>query len=305
MKFVLRSHSLPRWLHRLLCYSVFAPLVCILLSCKNPAAVSEPFTESFRRQFPKQESDYQSSTKRIHFAWSGLPQNRALVLVHGSPGSWDGWSEFLMNKELQDQFQILAVDRPGFGASEPGNPERSLGAQAENIIRVLDFNRSGRKAILVGHSFGGPVIAKMAMEFREKIAGLVFVASSVDPDLEATKWFQYPAHWVPFRWLIPTNLKVCNEEILSLKGELTAMLPEWKKIEDIPSVVIQGLSDPLVPPANADFLAARLNADAIVEKHLVADLNHFVPWLRPDLIVQGIETLRLRVEEKENSGAGD
>ncbi len=277
-------------------------LLLLSVSCKNPASVSEPFAEAFQLQYPTQEMDLPPSGKRIHFAWSGSPQKRPLLFVHGSPGSWRGWSEFLMNKDFQDRFHVLSVDRPGFGGSDPGVAERSLGAQAENIIRVLDLNKSSKKAILVGHSFGGPVIAKMAMTFPDKVAGLVFVASSVDPDLETTKWFQHPAQWVPFRWLIPTELKVCNEEILELKTELATMLPEWRKIEDFPSVIIQGLDDPLVPPANADFLAARLTPQALVEKQLVSHLNHFVPWLRPELIVNAIHALRTRVEQTESVG---
>lgn len=275
---------------------ITAPLLFVPLGCKNPAEVTEAFTDAFRREYPKQEVDYQSSTKQIRYAWTGSPEKRPLLFIHGSPGNWSGWSQFLMDRELQDQFHVLAVDRPGFGGSEPGSPERSLASQTENIVRILDTNQSGKKAILVGHSFGGPVIARMAIDFQQRIAGLVFVASSVDPDLETTQWFQYPAQWVPFRWLIPTDLKVCNEEILSLKSELTAMLPEWPKIEKMPSVIIQGDDDPLVPAANADFLAARISPEAMVQKQRVPGLNHFVPWLRPDLILEGIESLRSRLE---------
>jgi pimeloyl-ACP methyl ester carboxylesterase len=142
------------------------------------------------------------------------------------------------------------------------------------------------------------VVAKIAMDHPSEIGGVVFVASSVSPDLEKTKWFQYPASWWPIRVLIPTDLKVCNEEIFPLKSELTKMLPSWSAIT-AKTVVIQGELDDLVPPANADFLVAHLNPDNLVQVVRVADLNHFIPWKRPDLIRDAIVAVDATVQTKE------
>jgi pimeloyl-ACP methyl ester carboxylesterase len=116
----------------------------------------------------------------------------------------------------------------------------------------------------------------------------VFVASSVSPDLEEKKWIQYPASWWPIRWLIPTELRVCNEEIMPLKQELMNMLPDWKKIS-AKTIILQGEKDVLVPPGNLVFLTSHLDSKVILEADLIPELNHFVPWKRPELIVDAIE----------------
>lgn len=261
--------------------------IMCLCACANPTKTIEKDILRFKREYPNQIQTYQAGSRTMGFAWSGDPSKRPVLFVHGSPGSWEGWSQFLLYPDLQKNFHLMAIDRPGYGSSNQGKTEHSLAKQAQDAIEVLKYNKSGLPAILVGHSFGGPVIARAAIDYPEKIAGLVFVASSVDPNLEKTKWYQLPANWWPVNILIPTELRVCNEEILTLKSELLAMKPYWKNIR-AKSIFIQGEKDPLVPKENLKFLSENIDKNFIVSSQLVSDLNHFIPWKRPDLIVNGI-----------------
>ena len=266
----------------------------------NPTASIKPDIERFHRDYANQIQSYQSVSKKIRYAWSGDPRKRPLVFVHGSPGSWEVWSHFLLDENLQKNFHLIAVDRPGYGGSDPGHAEISLASQADDIIDVLKFNQSALPAILVGHSYGGPVIAEMAMRHPQKIAGLVFVASAVDPQFEKIAWYQRVATWWPFRLLIPTDLRVCNEEIIPLKEELEKMGPFWKEIS-AKTVLIQGEKDPLVNPGNLDFLLQHLDQKIVTKVFRIPDLNHFVPWKRPDLILDGVQEIKNALEkQKEN-----
>ena len=260
----------------------------------NPTKKIEKEIIQFKKEYPDQILTYQSPHRTMNYAWSGDPTKRPILFVHGSPGSWDSWSEFLLNKDLQKNYHLIAVDRPGYGKDNLGLTEISLKKQSEDIIAVLKTNHSGLGAILIGHSFGGPVIAKAAMDFPNQIAGLIFVASSVDPDLEEIRWIQYPASWWPFKYLIPTALRVCNEEIFSLKNELTAILPDWKKITSS-VVIVHGEKDPLVPVENVDFIKKNLNEKQILMIFREPELNHFVPWLRPDLILKSIQIVNTKL----------
>jgi pimeloyl-ACP methyl ester carboxylesterase len=266
----------------------FYTLVILLSSCANPTVAVNSEIKRFKLEHKDQILKFNGKNGVIGYAWSGDPTKRPIVFVHGSPGSWEGWSHFLLDPELQKNYHLISIDRPGFGESRPGIPVTSIAAQASDVIEILKLNKSQKAAILVGHSFGGPVIAKAAMDSPDLIAGLVFVASSVDPDLETIKWFQYPATWWPIRLLIPSELRVCNEEILPLKSELIAMLPFWKNIK-ARSALIQGELDQLVPPGNQDFLIKQLDQKTIVKVMRIPELNHFVPWKRPNLIVEGIQ----------------
>lgn len=241
--------------------------------------------------------DYKNEARTMYRVAAGDPQKPMVLFVHGSPGSWNAFQNYLVDAELLNKAYLVSVDRPGFGFSGYGEPETSLQKQAADIVPILQSHQGGPR-ILVGHSFGGPVIARIAMDYPHLVDGLVMIAPSIDPNLEETKWYQIPADWALIRPLIPTELDVTNQEILPLKKELEKMLPLWPKIT-APTVVIQGEKDGLVPPGNADFAAEKLSQVTIVRE---PDLNHFIPWTAPGLIKEAIfqllETTRTaRIEQ--------
>jgi len=236
-----------------------------------------------RRQF---NNWYTHNERPMYYAITGDEDKPLVVFVHGSPGSWDAFIHFLSNTRLLERTRLASVDRPGFGGSGYGVHEPSMQQQSANIMPLIEKERNGQPVILVGHSLGGPVIARMAMDFPRLIDGLIMVAPSIDPELEKTKWYQIPANWKLLSWIVPTTLRVTNREILPLKGELETMRPLWQKIK-VPVTVIQGEADKLVPAGNADFAAKMLPAAQLTMVR-VEGLNHFVPWNRPDLIETAI-----------------
>jgi pimeloyl-ACP methyl ester carboxylesterase len=119
---------------------------------------------------------------------------------------------------------MIAVDRPGFGQSESGREVKSLKRQAALLKPILDRNRSGSGTILVGHSFGGPVISRMAMDYSDQVGALIMISPTIDPELENTSWYQHLVKVPLFKILIPKNLITANQEILPLKGELEKCL---------------------------------------------------------------------------------
>lgn len=225
----------------------------------------------------------------IRWAATG-PEDAPIVLfVHGSPGDWMAWKGFLADPALL-HLRLLAVDRPGYGGSGRGKPEPSLAAQARLLAAVLEAEGARlRPAVVVGHSLGGPVAGRLAMDHPALVKGLVLAAASVDPSLEETRWFQVPASWSCLRWLLPPELDVCNQEILPLRGELQAIEKRWAELS-VPIHVIHGGADELVPPGNADFLEARLPEDRARFVRVPA-MSHFVPWRRPELIRAAISSI--------------
>lgn len=263
----------------------------------NPTDVVDAQKKEFKTQYKDNFYKYSSDGQPMSAAWSGNANKRPLIFIHGSPGSYDAWAQFLVSSDLQSKYHIIVPDRPGYGDSGPGRAELSVEKQARDIWAVLQFNKSGLPAILIGHSYGGPVIARMAMDNPEKTAGLVFVAGSVDPQLEDFKWYQNLAMWRLTRWMVPTTLVVCNDEVVALKAELERMMPLWPKIK-APTAIIQGDDDDLVDPRNTPFLEKNLVNAPIVNSQMVAGLNHFVPWKRPDLILDGLQAVQTRIDQK-------
>lgn len=261
--------------------------ILFLGGCMNPMGSIKGDIKEFKERYPKQIIDTKTPQHSLRYVWAGDPKLRPIIFVHGSPGSWEAWAHFLLNDQLTSKYHVIAVDRPGYGGSGPGVTEKSLVTQAAVAMAALEDNKSNLPAILVGHSYGGPVVAQMAISYPEKVAGVVFVASSVDPNLEKTKWFQYPAGWWPLDVMLPSALRVCNEEIRALKGELTRMAGEWSRYR-ARTVILQGTEDDLVSPKNSDFLESKIDKKYLLKSLRIEGLNHFVPWKRPDLIFDGI-----------------
>jgi len=217
-----------------------------------------------------------------------------IVLVHGSPGSLSAFETYLKDTLLQQKAILIAVDRLGFGYSDFGKAIPSLQLQAKVIAAVLkDFPKS--KKILVGHSMGGPVNSRLAMDYPNLVDGMVLIAPSISPELEPPNWWRKVLNFPILRWMTPTALRVCNQEIIPLKEELIAMEKRWETIT-CPVTIVQGTADQLVPAGNAYYAKERLINSQLVQLQMVEEGNHFILWSEIPLIRKAIFELLELIE---------
>lgn len=211
-----------------------------------------------------------------------------VVLVHGSPGSADNYLAFLADTILTRRARLVTLDRPGFGYTQGfGKAEPSQAAQAAAVQAVVHQLAPNQKVLLVGHSLGGPVVARFAMDYPEQTAGLVLVAASIDPDLEEHPWWQSAIDPPPLKWLIPKSFWASNREIKFLEKELREMLPLWGRIT-CPVTVIHAVNDRLVPVGNADFARRMLANCPDLKVDILPDGNHFILWNQHEKIREAI-----------------
>jgi len=98
-----------------------------------------------------------------------------LVLLHGQPGSATDWQQ--VAARLPTRLHVVAADRPGYGSSRL--PAGGFGANARAVLDDLDA-RDVKRAVLVGHSYGGGVALWTASIAPERVAAVVLL-SSVGP----------------------------------------------------------------------------------------------------------------------------
>jgi pimeloyl-ACP methyl ester carboxylesterase len=96
----------------------------------------------------------------------------SVVLLHGQPGVASDWDSVVA--ALPSQLRILALDRPGYGASP--HPPGTFHDNAEWLLRELE-RADMQDVILVGHSYGGGVALSAAAAAPDRVRGLVLVAS--------------------------------------------------------------------------------------------------------------------------------
>jgi pimeloyl-ACP methyl ester carboxylesterase len=95
-----------------------------------------------------------------------------VVLLHGQPGSASDWQ--LVTELLPGTLDVVALDRPGYGASQQPAGGFEYGAHA--VLAELDARGIGR-TVLVGHSYGGGVALTVAQQAPERVEALILLAS--------------------------------------------------------------------------------------------------------------------------------
>lgn len=273
MKFIRKS---------LIAIGLFVLLMQLFSACMQMRTTPKKFYKAFEgKKYQPQLKTYTVNARTIHYAEVGNPKLPTVVMVHGAPGSLDAYMDYLKDDTLLTKVRLISVDRPGYGYSDFGKSEVSIKEQAARLKPLLESDQSG-KVILVGHSYGGPIIARLAMDYPDLVDGLIMVAPAIDPDNEKVFWVSYPADFFLIKWMLPKPFRVSNDEKLSHADELRKMLPLWKNIT-VPTTLMQGGKDWIVLPANADF-GEKMLVNAPLNMIRRPEWNHFILWSEIELI---------------------
>lgn len=235
--------------------------------------------------------DFALSGHEIHYIQTGNDEKPTLFFVHGSPGSWDAFKEYLKDSLLLKKYRMIAIDRPGFGYSDFGEAE-DLQTQSNRINAFLKTKDNRRPIILVGHSMGGPVIAKMATLSPDKYKALVIIAGSIDPDAEKPENWRKVIKVKPIRYLIPGAMRPANDELWVLKQDLKALKPLLKNIKS-EVTIIHATKDQLVPYSNVAFIQKELVNAKSMDLISIKEANHFIPWTHFETIRDALLNLKL------------
>ncbi|WP_254695471.1 alpha/beta fold hydrolase [Oceanicola sp. D3] len=115
--------------------------------------------------------------KRVHYVEAG--RGPTVILIHGAGGNLRDFT-YRMVGALDNRYRVIAVDRPGLGHSEAiaggGTPQ-----QQAAILNALAAKLGVRRAVIVGHSYGGAVAMAWAVEHPERVAAVVSLAGATMP----------------------------------------------------------------------------------------------------------------------------
>ena len=270
-------------------------LIVLLGGCSPPYPSGD--TEGSNEKYFRSMT-YQVGERHIHYV-EREGRGPSILFIHGTPGSWEAFRNYLSNDELAARARLLSVDRPGFGSSSDGGIVVRLSDQARLLSPLLSLTQENNPVLLVGHSLGAPVAARIALDHPDEVAGLLLIAPSLDPELEKPRWYNRLASWGWIQWILPDELQLANDEVMVLPGELKNLEPLWKTL-NMPVTVIQGMSDKLVDPANSNYLVNYIGGGLKVER--IQNAGHFILWKQPHYILDELHAL---LDMIENEDLGD
>ena len=222
-----------------------------------------------------------------------------LLLIHGAPGGWFSNINLVDDPDLQAHYHIIAVSRPGYHKSKFKNklrPLTSIQLQSVAIHEALRLNQSFKKGVVLGTSYGAPIGAQMAIQYPKDFYHLVLIAGALDPENEKFWWFHRYLRSLFVRISMPRFINTATDEKFAHIKELQLLLPQWPQLQ-IPTTVVQGTKDEIVPSINFEFAKQQLkNKEA--EFISISGAGHMIRRSHPQIIKE----LLLKLADKKMLG---
>ncbi|MCQ1957513.1 alpha/beta hydrolase [Arthrobacter sp. zg-Y826] len=231
----------------------------------------------------------------------GEPEAPPVLLLHAWAESRRSFDRLVPG--LAD-FRVCAPDLRGQGDADKPQAGYSLAEQAQDAAAVLDALEVLSASVL-GSSSGGYVAQQLAVKYPDRVAALVLVGSpltlqgrpgfadDVDglTDPVAEDWVRgllasFPLVQEVPPWFIEDRVRdgvkmPSYAWKLSLRGLYTAAPPTETGTIEVPRLILWGGQDGLLPRADQDTLAARIES---AELKIYPDVAHLVLWECPERV---------------------
>lgn len=259
-----------------------------------------------------------AQTNGIELYYEVHGAGKPLVLISGL--GYSLWQWHRMVPLLGEHFQVVTFDNRGVGQSDkPAGPysAQMLAADTAGLLDALNIE----KAVVLGHSMGGFVAQSMALDFPQRAEKLILCSTNfggphhipVTPEAmkvladvtsdpltrfknglsvsTAPGWAEKNPgmieEWVKWRVVNPIEPAHYQSQMaigLGLMPEAAAFEDKLPRI-NVPTLILFGAHDKVVPPANADLLAQKIADSRVV---ILPDAGHFFPIEIPEAASRAI-----------------
>lgn len=231
-----------------------------------------------------------------------------LLMIMGFAGSAKDWGEPFLDL-LRKQFTIIRFSNRGTGKSDRVTQPFTIRTMADDTANLLDALEIEHPHVL-GISMGGMIAQELAINYPQKVNGLVLGCTTTGPahgamatpetmTLMAPTPEMSPEQIIRRAWgaLVSPGFVESGLSFLEtmLRLELTEPTPmqtlgmqmgaimqhdTYDRLPQIkaPTLVIHGDADVLMPPANRDILAKQITGS---EKQTINGAAHMFFWEQP------------------------
>lgn len=122
---------------------------------------------------------------------------RNLLILHGWKSSLTDWAE--VARRLGDRYRVWLVDLPGFGGTAKPRDDWGIYEYADFTAKFMQ-SLGLKKAVVLGHSFGGRVAILLASRYQQLVTGLILV-DAAGMEIKGVKAKMYKSITWALRWL--------------------------------------------------------------------------------------------------------
>ena len=304
--------------------------IAVVAALAMLALITQAGVLVLQRSFPAQGRLIEVAGAALHVVELG-PRDAAgppIVMIHGASSNLEAMRKPL-GERLAATHRVILIDRPGHGWSSRARLEDSTPAvQGRMIEQALEKLGVGR-AIFVVHSWSGALGARLALDYPDRVAGLVMLAPAAYPFPGGVGWYNNLAATpvigpllaytvtLPLGYLVAergargvflpqvmpenfmrdsaTRLLLRPREFLANAWDLVtlraAMAEQSPRYADIraPVVIIAGERDKTV----STHIHSQPFAAAVAGAKLIVlpDTGHMIQFAAPDLVIAEIEAM--------------
>ena len=246
--------------------------------------------------------------KGVRLYWEEQGEGEPLLLVMGLSFTLEMW--FRIVPALASQYRVILFDNRGVGRSDVPPGPYSIGVMAEDAMAILEAAGVRRPAFLMGASMGGMIAQEMVLRYPDRFRALLLGCTACGPVFRAAwpNFARAPGFW---RWLrlrgeereravtpllysdstpherIDEDIRMraaCQASVNGVLNQLVAIL-RWSSYRRlpkirIPTLVVHGDQDHMLPAANGQMVATRIpNAEFV----LLPQTGHIITTDQPEL----------------------
>jgi 3-oxoadipate enol-lactonase len=231
---------------------------------------------------------------RIAYALSGPEDGEPVLMIMGLAGSGEMW--FRLLPHISREHRAIVLDNRGTGGSSPANRPLKMADMVDDALAVLD-SAGVRSAHVLGASMGGMIAQHLALDHRGRVRSLILActtsggqpgppnlrlvaASLLRPLVGPSHTFGLvaPALYSPRtltqrRDRLEHDMRIRSADRI---GRLTPLMQiaaiarhdtraRLGELAELPTLVVHGLDDRLVPVAHGRRLARLIPAARLIE----------------------------------------
>lgn len=258
---------------------------------------------------------------RIAYEARGSGTPIVLLMGLGLPGMI--WHQ-LADRLVEQDFEVIIPDNRGTGHSDAPPPPYWMPEMAEDVALVLD-DAGIDSAIIAGVSFGGMLAQHVAIDYPERVSGLLLASTTAG--LPTGHFPRLEAIWLLLK-MVFAGTAVTMDEAQQLLAhpesteKLRGLFSRWEEILDelptppwaiigqliavtfhhtggdlqklrVPTTVVTGDSDFLIPPQNSEILATLIPGANL---SVVPKAGHIFIHEHPESLLENLLLLRDTVE---------